>query len=205
MNTSFDIRDVYWYNEPKEFDLEPDKFWFKTRPFSDLWQKTHYGFSRDTAHLLLDETSEDFTFTVKTSFSPKVQYDQCGVVLYQSEDCWFKASIEYENENYCRLGSVVTNLAYSDWATTDLKTPKGEIETWYRLSRRGSDFLIEHSADGNAFQQMRIFHLYNLSAEVAFGVYACSPKNSSVEVTFSEFKVENCTWPIPGKTQETNV
>ncbi len=28
--------------------------------------------------------------------------------------------IEYENEQYQRLGSVVTNRGYSDWATTDI-------------------------------------------------------------------------------------
>lgn len=33
---------------------------------------------------------------------------------------WLKASIEYENEQYQRLGSVVTNQGDSDWAATDI-------------------------------------------------------------------------------------
>ncbi|WP_397312917.1 DUF1349 domain-containing protein, partial [Paenibacillus elgii] len=37
---------------------------------------------------------------------------------YLPEQC--KASIEYENEEYQRLGSVVTNHGFSDWATTDI-------------------------------------------------------------------------------------
>ena len=80
-----------------------------------------------------------------------------GVVFEKKKN--FKASIECENENFSRLGSVVTNLGYSDWATTDIDTISG---IWYRLSRRGSDFLVESSFDGVSFKQMRIFHLHKL-------------------------------------------
>ena len=49
-----------------------------------------------------------------------------------------------------RLGSVVTNNGYSDWATTDIA---GCECIWYRLSRRGPDFLLEYSSNGLAFRQ----------------------------------------------------
>ena len=35
--------------------------------------------------------------------------------MYLDSDNWFKTSIEYENEEYQRLGSVVTINGYSDW------------------------------------------------------------------------------------------
>lgn len=50
---------------------------------------------------------------------------------------WFKASIEFEDKNLSRLGSVVTNNGYSDWATTDIST---KTEVWSRLSHRGPGF-----------------------------------------------------------------
>ena len=83
---------------------------------------------------------------MKTQFNSKHRFDQCGVIIYQDSDNWFKASIEYENENYQRLGSVVTNHGYSDWATTDI--PAKQKEMYYRLSRRSSDYCIENSYDG---------------------------------------------------------
>ena len=61
-----------------------------------------------------------FSFVVKTEFESKRRFDQCGVVMYLDNENWLKASIEYENEEYQRLGSVVTNHGYSDWATTDI-------------------------------------------------------------------------------------
>lgn len=37
------------------------------------------------------------------------RFDQCGVVLYLDAENWLKGSIEYENERFQHLGSVVTN------------------------------------------------------------------------------------------------
>lgn len=51
-----------------------------------------------------------------------------------------------------RLGSVVTNHGYSDWATTDISSDIKAM--WYRFSRRGSDYCIECSQDGISFKQM---------------------------------------------------
>lgn len=38
--------------------------------------------------------------------------------MYLDSENWLKASVEYENEDFQHLGSVVTNNGYSDWATT---------------------------------------------------------------------------------------
>ena len=148
-----------WIYEPKEYNLSDVKLMIKTEPKTDFWQRTYYGFQNDNAPALLIHTSEKyFSFSVKTQFNSKHRFDQCGVIIYQDSDNWFKASIEYENENYQRLGSVVTNHGYSDWATTDI--PAKQKEMYYRLSRRGSDYCIENSYDGIHYKQMRIFHLF---------------------------------------------
>ena len=99
-----------WIYEPKEYNLSDEKLMIKTEPKTDFWQRTYYGFQNDNAPALLIHTSEKyFSFSVKTQFNSKHRFDQCGVIIYQDSDNWFKASIEYENENYQRLGSVVTN------------------------------------------------------------------------------------------------
>jgi len=196
-----------WINEPKEKEISETTINIKTEPKTDFWQRTYYGFRFDNSPALLTETEKNFTFIVKVSFEYKNRYDQCGLIIYIDSENWFKASIEYENDEYSRLGSVVTNLGYSDWATTDIST---KTEIWYRLSRRGPDFLIEYSEEGQEFTQMRIFHLHNLGetkeemgklypsakAEkaVRFGLYACSPLDSSFLAVFSEMRIEKCKW-----------
>ena len=133
-----------------------------------------------------------FSFFVKTEFESKHRFDQCGIVLYLDSDNWLKASIEFENEEFQRLGSVVTNHGYSDWATTDISASIKEM--WYRLSRRESDYCMECSQDGVNFKQMRICHMWDGAEEISFGIYACSPEESSFRAVFTDMKMMECQW-----------
>ena len=65
---------------------------------------------------------------------------------------------------------------------------------WYRLSRRESDYCLECSEDGVNFKQMRICHLWEGAKEIRFGIYACSPENSSFEAVFSHMEITECKW-----------
>ncbi|HGF7196432.1 TPA: DUF1349 domain-containing protein [Vibrio cholerae] len=196
-----------WISEPKVSEVTSEFVSITTEPKTDFWQRSYYGFRNENAPALLIDSKDNFTFTAKVSFAYQQLFDQCGLIVYIDNENWFKASIEYENQSFSRLGSVVTNLGYSDWATTDIPLPK---EIWYRLSRRGPDFLIESSFDGLVFNQMRIFHLHQLGETtiemgkcnpplptqkvVSFGVYACSPSESSFTAKFTEMILEPCKW-----------
>ena len=191
MNQS-NLKYYKWLNKPANYELKEDELVIETEPGTDLWQRTHYGFRNDNAHGFLTETDGDFSFQVKTQFDSGFMYDQCGILLYLDSDNWVKVSVEYENEEFARLGSVVTNLGYSDWATTDIQANVKDM--WYRLSRRSQDFFIENSVDGINFKQMRIFHIHVPFEMVKVGVYACSPLESSFKATFSEFRIGQCDW-----------
>ena len=185
--------ELTWTRAPKEYAVEEARVRITTEPGTDLWQRTYYGFQNDNAPVLQMTTDEQFfSFTVKTEFASKRRFDQCGIVLYLNSDNWLKASIEYENEQYQRLGSVVTNLGYSDWATTDI--PATVKSMWYRLSRRESDYCVECSEDGVHFKQMRICHLWEGAGTIRFGIYACSPEESSFEAVFSHMELTDCKW-----------
>ena len=189
----FPISKMVWTRPPKEYTLGADSITVITQPETDLWQRTYYGFRNDNAPVLQLETEETyFSFTVRTDFASNHRYDQCGVAMYLDSDNWLKASVEYENEVFQRLGSVVTNHGYSDWATTDISS---EIKTvWYRFSRRESDYCLESSFDGVHFNQMRICHMAEGAGKIRFGIYACSPENSSFQATFSELSLTECQW-----------
>ena len=184
---------MVWTREPKTWSMKDGVITITTEPGTDLWQRTYYGFRNDNAPVLQMKTAEPyFSFTVKTEFDTKHRYDQCGVAMYLDSDNWLKASIEYENAQFQRLGSVVTNHGYSDWATTDIDA---SVKTmWYRLSRRESDYCIECSWDGIHFKQMRICHLWEGAGEITFGIYACSPEQSSFTATFTDLQVGECKW-----------
>lgn len=189
-----DLNRFEWTRTPADFKISGTKIEITTKPFTDLWQRTYYHFRNDNAPVFQAETEEKyFSFTVKTDFhGSHHRFDQCGIVMYLDSDNWLKASVEYENEDFQHLGSVVTNGGYSDWATTAI--PAGIKEMWYRFSRREDDYCIECSRDGKKFSQMRICHMNRGKGKISFGIYACSPENSSFKAVFSHLELTECKW-----------
>ncbi len=191
---AFDVHNLQWTREPESFSISTERIEVVTKPHTDLWQRTYYHFRNDNAPVLQMTTDERFfSFVVKTDFTESHhRFDQCGVVVYLNSENWLKGSIEYENERFQHLGSVVTNQGYSDWATTEI--PADVKTMWYRLSRREDDFRIECSEDGTTFRQMRVCHLHKATGPVRFGVYACSPEDSSFRAVFTNMELGACAW-----------
>lgn len=190
---NFDVNKLVWLRAPKSYSINNNKIEIITEPHTDLWQRTYYHFRNDSAPVLQIETEEKyFSFVVKTEFESKKRFDQCGIVMYLDSENWLKSSIEFENDCFQHLGSVVTNNGYSDWATVEIDASIKSM--WYRLSRRESDYLIECSEDGITFKQMRVCHMFNGNEKIKFGVYACSPEDSSFKATFTNFEITECKW-----------
>lgn len=191
---TLDYKDLEWIREPLRYSIKNGRIEMITKPHTDLWQRTYYHFRNDNAPVLqMKTTKKYFSFVVKTVFESKHRFDQCGVVMYLNSENWLKASVEYENETFQHLGSVVTNHGYSDWATTAIAASVKSM--WYRLSRRLDDFCIECSEDGIHFSQMRVCHMWEAAEEIRFGIYACSPEDSSFRAVFTNLDVTDCQWP----------
>lgn len=189
-----DLTCFQWIREPKEYHIYDDVISITTTPHTDLWQKTYYHFQNDNAPVFQMETNKRyFSFIVKTDFKDSHhRFDQCGIVMYLDSENWLKASVEYENSHYQHLGSVVTNHGFSDWATTEIDP---SVKTmWYRFSRREDDYRIECSQDGIHFSQMRICHMFGGAGKIQFGIYACSPEDSSFTAKFSNLQFTECQW-----------
>ncbi len=188
------IDNFSWTRQPESCVIKGDTIEVVTKPHTDLWQRTYYHFRNDNAPVFQMETEEKyFSFIVKTDFSESHhRFDQCGIVLYLDSDNWLKGSVEYENEEFQHLGSVVTNNGYSDWATTAISA---KVKTmWYRFSRREDDYCIECSQDGERFSQMRVCHQHQGGGKIRFGIYACSPEESSFKAVFTDMKLTECAW-----------
>lgn len=189
----FNINELKWIRKPKDYSISDKKIEIITEPHTDLWQRTYYHFINDNAPVLQISTDERyFSFVVKTEFKSKKRFDQCGIVMYLDSENWLKASVEFENEKFQHLGSVVTNNGYSDWSTTEIDASIKSM--WYRFSRREDDYCIECSFDGITYKQMRICHMHKANNIIQFGIYACSPETSSFKATFTNFKITKCMW-----------
>jgi regulation of enolase protein 1 (concanavalin A-like superfamily) len=181
----------YWFNEPAKYQLGKGLEIFTDKE-TDFWQNTHYGFQRDDGHCLLTQQSGDFSLMAHVEFRPRETYDQCGLMVRVDRENWIKVSTEYESEKYSRLGSVVTNLGFSDWATQDI--PSNHTEMWYRISKNGHDFLLENSFDGENWLQLRITHLHKMPETLEVRVYACSPTGKDFWCRFKLLEISKNEW-----------
>ena len=178
---------LQWWNPPRRAELRESRLVVMTRGGTDLWQRTHYGFRRDDAHcLLVDWPGGDFLLTTTVRVQPVHQYDQAGLIVRLSGDCWLKTSIEYEVDRPNRLGAVVTNAGWSDWSTQDVPSSLRAIRL--RVGRTGADYLVEAAPlDGgeSAWSQLRVAHLAeDDGGSVQCGLYACSPKGEGLIAEF---------------------
>lgn len=189
-----DLQELRWTREPKEAVIGDDFVEIVTEPGTDLWQRTYYHFRNDNAPVLQFTTDRPFfSFSVRVDFKESHhRFDQAGICMYLGSGDWLKASVECESDAFQNLGSVVTNNGWSDWATAPV-SPEVKV-MWFRLSRRGDDYRVEYSEDGKVYHVMRICHMLAGGGEIAFGVYACSPEDSSFRARFTDFALGGCVW-----------
>ena len=179
-----------WYCEPENWFLDEalGRLVIHTADRTDYWQKTGYGFRADNGHLLCTEVGGDFVMTTRVLFRPVNQYDQAGLMVRLSETCWLKTSVEYEHDGPAKLGTVVTNNGYSDWAVQDFLAGLNEVTL--RIKRTGSDYTVEY-LDGEIWKLLRLTHLMEDYGEnVKAGIYACSPKKEGFVAEFEYLTIE---------------
>jgi regulation of enolase protein 1 (concanavalin A-like superfamily) len=181
-----------WHNEPPAWQVDPARRCLRVGPAAgtDFWQRTHYGYAADSGHLIAAEVGGDWVLSVHVAAAPAHRYDQAGLMVRLSPQCWLKASVEYEPGGPDRLGAVVTNGGYSDWSTQDYRpSPAG---LWLRVRREGSDYLVEWSEGRASWTQLRIARLHDDPGEAAVpcGVYACSPRGAGFAAEFRDLRIE---------------
>ena len=114
------VNKLSWYCEPKEWQIA-EGLVIHSEPKTDYWSRTHYGFIADNGHLLYKCVEGNFLITAKVQsekgvttllifacqirVNPVHQYDQAGLMVRVSPNCWVKTSIEYETPHEpSRLG-----------------------------------------------------------------------------------------------------
>jgi regulation of enolase protein 1 (concanavalin A-like superfamily) len=168
-----------------EWFCPPPAFAFPTA--SSVRITTGDGFRSDSGHFLFRRIRGDFVLTAVAHFSGGALYDQCGLLARVDGDNWIKCACEYETAAFAHLGSVVTNLGYSDWAKQEIPASVHAIK--YRLERRGQDFFVSAATDCENLKEIRVAHLHRAGDEILAGVYACSPQRAGFECEITDIEI----------------
>lgn len=179
-----------WINRPQEFDVNDSKVSFHVLPKTDFWQVTHYGFSRTDGNCLTFESEDDLEFKVRVKMNYSNEFDQAGIIVYIDENNFAKLCIENQLNCSNKLGSVVVKNKRSDWATQNIS----DLDfIYYKLSKRGINYLFEYSLDDKEYIQVRLFDIES-NIKPSIGVFGASPLGDGFKAEFSMIKKDKNTW-----------
>ena len=185
--------DLKWLNPPPAWRLDPCTSRLVVYPATptDFWQRTHYGIRSDNGHFLYADVSGDVVIAARIHSFPVHQYDQAGLMVRFSDECWLKTSVEFEPGAPSHLGSVVTNRGYSDWSLQDFLND-GIRGYCLRVRREREDYLVEYADDESSpWHLLRVAPLLAQPGRPVWaGLYACSPKGAGFRAEVEYLRIE---------------
>ncbi|CAF1528614.1 unnamed protein product [Adineta ricciae] len=181
-----------WYNEPKRWSINETTVYVHTDKDTDFWQRTFYGFQRDTGHFLYKSLSGDqpFNLTVNVRGKYRVLYDQGGLMIRIDNKNWIKCGVEYvEGQQYA--SAVVTVDGWSDWNVVRINAPD---VLRLRVRRVRETIHIEFAEDlQSEFKMMRLayFPVIERTRSMMVGVMCASPdeKTNGFDIYFEDLTI----------------
>ena len=181
----FARRDGVWLNEPAWWTAQDDSLEIVTDKATDFWQKTHYGFCRDSGHFLGFRTTEAFTAELRVQCEFQELYDQAGIMVRVDAEHWIKAGIEF-SDGRAMLSSVLTN-GQSDWATAPYAHDASDFRM--RVTVTEGVIRLQSSADGQIWPLVRLAPFPKAQSYLV-GPMACTPERAGLPVKFTEFSLK---------------
>ncbi|MGH3763060.1 DUF1349 domain-containing protein [Actinophytocola sp.] len=175
------IKGWTWFNEPATWTAGEDSLTVTTDPDTDFWRTTHYGFIRDTGHLLGTELEVDFTLTATVAGDYREQYDQAGIAIRVDEQNWIKSGIELV-DGHQRISAVVTR-GFSDWSMAPVDDP---ATVTVRAERSGDTVSIRYGLDGAEPTTLLRLAYLPPATTVRAGVMAASPTGRGFTTRFTK-------------------
>src|SRR5262249_16098000 len=122
------IRRMKWLNDPASWNQSGDKLIVHSRPKTDFWRKTFYGYITTNVNFFHLPVAGDFVFEARISGRYGALYDQAGLMVRVDAENWVKCGTEFVDG--VRHASVVFTREFSDWSTMNDLTSNGPV--WWR-------------------------------------------------------------------------
>jgi uncharacterized protein len=173
-----------WFNEPASWKKSGDQLIVHSRPKTDFWRKTFYGYITDNGHFFHLPASGDFVFEARVNGQYAALYDQAGLMVRLDAENWMKCGTEFFDGK--RHASVVFTRDFSDWSTMPDLSDTAPI--WWRAIRKKDSIETHCSLDGKNFAAIRQgYFLPTVPVEV--GIMCAAPEGPGFSATFSNLQL----------------
>lgn len=170
-----------WLNEPERWDGDT----ITADADTDFWRTTHYGFVRDSAHILGVDKPGDFELTVTFAGEYTAEYDQAGIGLWIDDRNWIKTGIELVDGQ--QLLSAVVTREVSDWSVVPLAEPAEKVTL--KAVRAGDSVTISYGLNGAPPSAMLRLAYFPPELSVLAGVMCASPTGKGFATRFENISI----------------
>lgn len=178
------LQRMKWMNAPTSASISDSSLSVTSRPKTDFWRKTFYGYVTDNGHFFFLPVKGEFVFEARIAGEYAALYDQAGLMVRLDAQNWMKCGTEYfDNE---RHASVVFTRDFSDWSTMKDLAATGPV--WWRVVRKKDSLETLCSADGTKFTSVRMGYFVP-SSEVNVGVMCAAPEGPGFRAIFDNLKL----------------
>ena len=171
-----------WLNQPTSSEIIGHNLHIRTRPKSDFWRNTSYGFIHDSGHALLVDFPDQSAMEVTFLLDFTGQFDQAGIIVHSDSEHWIKAGVEtFDGEAYA---VTVVTAQNSDWSMAPIPQWIGK-EVTVRASRSGNAVTFRARCDGGE----RLIRVAPINPDLPWraGLHCASPRSDSLDVVFTKW------------------
>lgn len=179
------VATMTWLNPPAAVTYGKGTVVARSKPRTDFWRKTFFGYITDNGHFFFVKVFGEFTFQARVNGQYASLYDQAGLMVRLDEKQWMKCGSELVDGK--RYASVVFTREFSDWSTLDDFSQKDPV--FWRVSRRKDSLEVQISEDGTTWFTIRqgYFPPY---VEVQVGIMCAAPEGPGFEATFDHLRLD---------------
>jgi regulation of enolase protein 1 (concanavalin A-like superfamily) len=175
-----------WMNEPASSKVCGDQLLVHSRPKTDFWRKTFYGYVRNNGHFFRLTAAGDFTFLARVNGQYAALYDQAGLMVRLDAENWMKCGTEFFDGR--RHASVVFTRDFSDWSTMPDLSDTAPV--WWKAVRKKDSIETLCSLDGKNFTSVRQGY-FPPGVKVEVGVMCAAPEGPGLDAVFDSVHLEN--------------
>lgn len=175
---------MIWMNAPASSSQSGGRLVVRTKPKTDFWRKTFYGYITDNGHFFYLQVGGDFTFQARVNGQYAALYDQAGLMIRLDAENWMKCGTEFFDNR--RHASVVFTRDFSDWSTMLDLSDTAPI--WWRAVRKKDSIETQCSLDGKSFTSVRQGY-FPADVKVDAGIMCAAPEGPGFEAVFDELRL----------------
>ncbi len=179
------ISQMQWLNPPASARFDTGLVTVHSKPRTDFWRKTFYGYVTDNGHFFSVPVFGDFTFRARVNGRYASLYDQAGLMVRLDEKQWMKCGTEFVEGK--RWASVVFTRDFSDWSTMEDLSQSDAV--FWRVARKKDSIEAQISKDGASWLTIRQGY-FPAFVEVHVGIMCAAPEGAGFDAMFDELRLD---------------